>query len=280
MNRKENKPIGCEKMDRKGAVADFLQRCIEYTDASIERKKARGDHDEIDAWQSYREFTEHALMEINTGKLDPWFESEENENLSNPKRIEVEGLPHKERATWFSGILSPRPLVLASTKNSDGVGNLAPLTSVMAVSTSPPLLIASLSRNREGIYRNTYYNLKDTKKAILHMMPSTLESVNWVDDAASPIPSNESEWDLTGLTKSTHDPMLIEQAIAGLEVEFVEEMSLPDAVAKLVVMRVTHIWTQLEKPPLSGLDVLCQHGIDRLTPTPENWSKTVYKHYG
>ena len=77
-------------MDRKGAVADFLQQCIEYTDASIKRKKERGDHEEIGAWESYREFTEHALMEINTGKLDPWFESEKGENLVNPKRIEVE----------------------------------------------------------------------------------------------------------------------------------------------------------------------------------------------
>ena len=267
-------------MDRKGAVADFLQRCIEYTDASIERKKARGEYEEIGAWESYREFTEHALMEINSGKLDAWFESEESEDLTNAKRIDVEDLPHKERATWFSGILSPRPVVLASTNNSDGVGNLAPLTSVMAVSTTPPLLIASLSRNKEGIYRNTYYNLKDTKKAILHMMPSTLESVNWIDDAASPIPSDESEWDLTGLTKSQKNPLLIEEAVAGLEVEFIQEMSLPGAVAKLVVMRVTHIWTQQENPPLYGLKVLCQHGIDRLTPTPENWSKTVYKHYG
>ena len=59
-----------------------------------------------------------------------------------------------------------------------------------------------------------------------------------------------------------------------------KKIQLTKPVAKLVVMRVTHIWSQREEPPLSGLDVLCQHGIDRLTPTPENWSKTVYKHYG
>ena len=267
-------------MDRKGIVADFLQRCIDYSNASITRKQERGDIEEIESWKTYQEFTKHALMEIHTGKLDSWFESQKPTELKQPRRIDVLDLEHRERATWLSGILSPRPLVLVSTKNAEGLGNLAPLTSAMAVSTKPPLMIASLSQGKNDRQRDTMNNLRETKKAILHMMPSTLQAVDWVDNAGSPIPPSESEWDLTGLEASEDEPMLVKQAVAAIEVEYLEEVKLPDAVAKLVVLKVTHIWTSLDQAPLSGLDILCQHGLDRLTPSPENWGKTIDKHYG
>ena len=53
-------------MDRKGIVADFLQRCIDYSEASISRKEKRGDIEEIESWITYQEFTKHALIEIHT----------------------------------------------------------------------------------------------------------------------------------------------------------------------------------------------------------------------
>ena len=267
-------------MDRKGAVAEFLQKCIDYSDASITRKSKRGEIEEIASWEIYREFTKHALMEIHTGKLDSWFETEETPNLESPRKIDVNSLEHRERSSWISGLLSPRPLVLASTQNENGIKNLAPMTSVMSVSTSPPLLIASLSSNREGKVRDTLINLRSNGKAILHMMPSTLQAVDWIDLAGTPIPPNQSEWDLTELTANQDQPLLVNQAIAALEVEMVEERELPDAIAKLVILKVTHIWTSLDEIPLSGIDTLCHHGIDRLTPSPDGWSKTVDKHYG
>jgi hypothetical protein len=42
-----------DMMDKKAIVADFLSRCITYSDKSITRKKARGDSEDITAWQSY-----------------------------------------------------------------------------------------------------------------------------------------------------------------------------------------------------------------------------------
>lgn len=267
-------------MDRKGVVAEFLQRCIDYSDKSISRKTERGEIEEVKPWEIYREFTKHALMEVHTGKLDSWFESVESSDLKNPRRIDTESLDRQERASWISGILSPRPLILASTQDENGLRNLAPLTSVMTVSNRPPLIIASLSQNRDGRFRDTLLNLRSTGKAILHLMPSTLEAVDWIDTAGTPIPKSESEWDLTKLTSHDQEKLLVSQAVAGLEVELVEERELPGAVAKLVILKITHIWTSLDNPPLEGIDTLCQHGIDRLTPSPNGWSKTVDKHYG
>ena len=122
--------------------------------------------------------------------------------------------------------------------------------------------------------------MRQTGKAILHVMPSTLQAVDWIDMAGSPILPDQSEWDLIDINPHDEDELLIKQAIAAIEVELVEEKELPGAVARLAVMKVTHIWTSSDKIPETGLDVLTQHGMDNIMAAPDGWSKKVDKHYG
>tara|TARA_B110000967_G_C18860147_1_gene549435 strand:- start:1607 stop:1948 length:342 start_codon:yes stop_codon:yes gene_type:complete len=110
-------------------------------------------------------------------------------------------------------------------------------------------------------------------------MPSSELTVEAVDETARPLPEGESEWNLAGFTPHALDPLLINEAVAALEVEFIEDRPLPDAVARLAVLRVTGLWTTEESLPAEGLDILCQHGHDRLTPAPDSWGKKVLKHY-
>ena len=100
-------------MDRKAVVADFLRKCVDYANASIERKQQRGQDELIPAWQTYIEFTQHAIDEIHTGKLDAWFERESRADLSSAKRFDIMEFSHPERSAWLAGIISPRPLILA-----------------------------------------------------------------------------------------------------------------------------------------------------------------------
>jgi flavin reductase (DIM6/NTAB) family NADH-FMN oxidoreductase RutF len=193
--------------------------------------------------------------------------------------MEADALEHPIRAGWLSGLLSPRPLIIASTQDEDGNLNLAPYTSVMAVSTGPPLLIASFSCNREGRYRDTLHNLRSTKRAILHLMPATLSMVKSVDETAAPLPAGESEWNMAGFTHHQDNPLLINEAVAAIEVEYLEDNPLPGAVARLAVLKVKALWTTSETIPSEGLDILCQHGHDRLTPAPSQWGEKVLKHY-
>ena len=267
-------------MDRKGVVSDFLQKCIDYAEESIDRKKSRGEEELIPAWQTYIQFTQHALEEVHTGKLDSWFENDKVGNLNDAKRIDIMEMDHIQRSAWLAGIISPRPLILASTIDENGIKNLAPLTSVIGVSNTPPLFIASFSMNKQKQYRGTLLNMRKTGKAILHVMPSTLQAVDWIDLAGSPIPLDESEWDLIDVESHQDEELLIKQAIAAIEIELVEEKELPGAVARLAVMEVKHLWVSSDKIPENGLDVLSQHGMDNLTPSPSSWSKKVDKHYG
>ena len=189
-------------------------------------------------------------------------------------------MDHKQRSAWLAGIVSPRPLILASTVDENGIKNLAPLSSVMGVSNTPPLFIASFSKNKRKEYRGTLVNMRQTGKAILHVMPSTLQAVDWIDMAGSPILPEQSEWDLIDITPHDENDLLIKQAIAAIEVDYIEEKELPGAVARLAVMKVKHIWTSSDKIPTTGLDVLTQHGMDNIMAAPDGWSKKVDKHYG
>ena len=267
------------QVDEKAVIVNYLRKCNTYAEASIQRKEERGELDEVSAWKSYIAFNEHAIEELGNGKLDAWFTPAPTQTMSNAYRMEVDEIDHPVRAGWLSGLLSPRPLIVASTQDSEGSLNLAPYTSVMAVSTGPPLLIASFSCNRKGVYRDTLHNLRSTKRAILHLMPANLAMVKAVDETAAPLPSSENEWNMAGFTHHDADPLLINEAVAAIEVEYLEDRALPDAVARLAVLRVKALWTTSDELPAEGLNVLCQHGHDRLTPAPAQWGEKVAKHY-
>ena len=62
---------------RRSLVVSFLRKCVTYADDSINRKMDRGDsEEEIEKWENYRDFTEHAVMEVSNGELDEWLEEE------------------------------------------------------------------------------------------------------------------------------------------------------------------------------------------------------------
>ena len=63
--------------ERRSLVTSFLPRCVAYANDSIQRKKDREDsEEEIEKWENYRDFTEHAVMEVSNGELDEWLEEE------------------------------------------------------------------------------------------------------------------------------------------------------------------------------------------------------------
>ena len=69
--------------------------------------------------------------------------------------FQMDELDHSSRARLLTATLSPRPLVLVATTDQHGQHNLAPMTSLSVVSNSPPLVVMSLSSDREGRARDT-----------------------------------------------------------------------------------------------------------------------------
>ena len=152
-------------MEGKTHVIAFLKKCIEYADASIERKNKRGEIEDIPKWEAYRDYTAHALMEVEAGELDRWFPKQQEQlGQSESQTIDLESLSHEMRSRWLTNLASPRPLALIATSSQEDVRNIAPYTSMSVVSNSPPLAIVSLSADRNDRWRDTLLNLRQTKE--------------------------------------------------------------------------------------------------------------------
>ena len=253
-------------------VCDFLARCIEYAEDSIARKKNRGESEQvIGEWETYREFTAHALKEVRSGVLDEWFDTKPS--TQDLQEIAFDSLDHSSRSAWLSGLISPRPLVMISTRNGDGIENIAPYTSVSIVSNSPPLLAISMSVDRSGNPRDTFSNLIDQGECELQILSASRSAAEQARIAAAPLEG--SEWQALELEPPIH-PL----AAAVISCKLAKVVDLPNgAVAKLVILEVTGIQTRSNQIPLQGLNVLCQHGQDRLSPAPNSWSELVTTHY-
>ena len=265
--------------DERTAVASFLKKCNVYAQASIQRKRERGEEDEIPKWEAYIEFNDHALEEIANGTLDRWF-NDDHVADTPVHRMPVDAMDHVDRSIWLNSILSPRPVVIAGTTDENGGRNLAPLSSVMQVSTRPPYLTASLSIHKDKRPRDTLQNLRNGSAVVLNVMPPTPRGAAIVDETATPLPPGEDEGLLIPLETLPDQPLLLSEAVAAVEASFVEEHPLPDAVATLVVLKVEAVWFSSTTMPVGGLDVLCQHGRDDMTPSPQGWTRRVEKHYG
>ena len=50
--------------ERRSLVASFLRKCVTYADDSINRKRDRGLRGRDREMGNYRDFTEHAVMEV------------------------------------------------------------------------------------------------------------------------------------------------------------------------------------------------------------------------
>ena len=114
-------------MEGKAHVISFLKKCIEYADASIERKQKRGDLEDISKWEAYRDYTAHAVMEVENGELDRWFPNQ-HEMLGEEQftTVDLASLSHQTRSAWLTNLVSPRPLALIGTSSQTGNLNSPP----------------------------------------------------------------------------------------------------------------------------------------------------------
>ncbi len=269
--------------ERRRVVATYLRRCVTYSDASIERKRARGeDETELARWQAFRDFTAYSAAEIESGALDSWLSDEDGDAPPPPSlesgasSLELESMSHQERRDWLAALLMPRPVVLVGTESAEGVQNLAPMSSVNVVSNSPPLLAMSLSVDLEGRPRDTLVNLQSGglgAQCSVFVLNAEFESARAVEATARPLPLGESEWELLAET-----PPVMGSALAALNCELVELHPLPaGANGTLAILRVDSIDVPSGLESDSVPQTLFQIGFNSLGPgpNPADWRFTL-----
>ena len=266
---------------RREIVSRFLRRCVTYADASIERKKLRNeDPSDISNWENYRQFTSFSASEVESGELDTWLEegdyrAEPNgyfSLLENRETFNLEDMSHEERRNWLACLLMPRPISLVATTSTNGVHNLAPMSSIGVVSNSPPLITISLSKSREGKERDTLVNLRSQgigSSCMIFILPATLESAKNIQLTSSKIPADESEWNLIDEEMIIENEMpILSSAMAALRCKLMEIHPLPGgSLASLAILQVESIISSNNYSELNDIQKLMQVDFNKLGPS-------------
>ena len=272
--------------ERRRVVATYLRRCVTYSDASIERKRARGeDETELARWQAFREFTAYSAGEIESGVLDSWLTDEEGDGPPPPSigsassSLDLSSMTHQDRRGWLSALLMPRPVVLVATVSDKGIQNISPMSSVNVVSNSPPLLAMSLSVDIEGRPRDTLENLRNGgigSQCTVFVLNADHDSALAVDATAKPLPPDESEWDLLPDTAPN-----LTGALAAIHCELAELHTLPaGAKGTLAILQVSSIDVPDGLRSDTVPQTLFQIGFDSVgpAPNPTDWRFGLSNH--
>ena len=83
----------------KAVVADFLRKCVDYANASIARKQARGQYELILVSQTIDSLS--TLSMKFTPESDSWFGERISTRFVNRTRLDIMEFTHKERSAWL-----------------------------------------------------------------------------------------------------------------------------------------------------------------------------------
>lgn len=141
---------------------------------------------------------------------------------ADPKKLHP-----KNFYSFFSGVLTPRPIAWITSKNENGSINLAPYSFFSGVNTRPPIIMVSIG-NHQGDKKHTSENILREKECVIHITNET--QLNVLNQSAKKFDKGISEVSELKLetTESHHikTPRLSE-VIAAFECELYEHHVLP-----------------------------------------------------
>ena len=129
----------------------------------------------------------------------------------------------------LTGIVIPRPLGWISTISEDGIYNLAPFSYFNAVGDDPPhVMFSTVHSNNSN--KDTLNNVLATKQFVVNMVTEDL--VEQMNRTSQPIPANESEFELAGLTPIASSlvlPPRVKECKITMECEMVHHYQLENS---------------------------------------------------
>ncbi|WP_405111313.1 flavin reductase family protein [Paenibacillus sp. FSL K6-1217] len=113
--------------------------------------------------------------------------------------ISIDPLQGTERDNYklLVGTIIPRPIAFVTTLGDEGVLNGAPFSYFNIVSSNPPMISVSI-QHAGGQSKDTARNIKHTKEFVVHIVDQ--QNVGQVNMTAAPLPPDQSEVSLAGLT--------------------------------------------------------------------------------
>lgn len=113
-----------------------------------------------------------------------------------------EDLNDKDMYKLLIGSIVPRPIAWISSKDKEGVLNLAPFSFFTVASRKPPTLLVSIGpgvNEREGTVKDTLENIRATEEYVINIVPESLGSK--MHRTSTSVEASIDEFEMTGLTK-------------------------------------------------------------------------------
>jgi flavin reductase (DIM6/NTAB) family NADH-FMN oxidoreductase RutF len=112
--------------------------------------------------------------------------------------LDVRDLDSRDAYRLLIGSVVPRPIAWVSTVSAGGVHNLAPFSFFNAVTSSPPMVVISVS-HRNGELKDTARNVKEVPELVLNIVSEAVgEAMNITSEE---LPFEVDEIELAKLTK-------------------------------------------------------------------------------
>ena len=91
----------------------------------------------------------------------------------------------------LTGVVVPRPVAWISTRNAEGLVNVAPFSSFNYVAHTPPMLAVNISTQDNGSLKDTARNIKETGEFVVNVV--TRSALNIMNASSAEYPSDVSE---------------------------------------------------------------------------------------
>lgn len=166
------------------------------------------------------------------------------------------------------GGVVPRPIATVTTLSPDGIANLAPFSFYNAVSSDPPCLSVSITRNSKGDKKDTLRNIQATGEFVVNATP--VELAEKINQASAEYAYGVSEFEKTGLTPApslkVKPPRILESPLA-FECVLHGQMELGtggQGSSTLVVGRIVAIQVSEKLYKEGKIDLQALHPLSRL----------------
>lgn len=175
--------------------------------------------------------------------------------------------------TIMQTAVSPRPIALASTVDTEGNSNLSPFSFFNMFSTVPPVLIFSPSRRvRDNTTKHTLENVLEVPEVVIGTVNFPI--VQQISLASTEYGDGVNEFIKSGLTMKDADlvkPKLIEECPVNFECKVLEIKSLGDqgGAGNLVICEVIKI--HIREEYLNAEGNLDQAKLDMVARLGGNW---------
>ncbi len=177
---------------------------------------------------------------------------------------DLEAMDPRVRVQFATSLPGVKPVCLVGTRNTAGLANLAPFSSVVHLGSNPALL--GMITRPDVVERHTLANILESRCWTLnHLHPGIVEAAH---QCSARYASDVSEFDATGLTEHREPdfaaPFVAESRFR-IGLELAELIDIPSNGTKLIVGRV--ILVQVDEAHLAEDGSIDLEGLDAVAST-------------